>query len=190
MSIKDHVSWALLHQALIIYWCIWDLCGPANLVALTIAKLDDTLPRFADDRRDSVCATHGLPIEVFAWKMALGRGRTQSRLFDSHHERWPLVVPSWLKCVVLPGYFPCNVSNDSNLRDTLGYGWSLLAASKDRSWNVNMVDTRLTDDVDYFVVMACYLINYYWSYLCILSIGCQSNLANQLNLANNLLKSD
>jgi hypothetical protein len=53
-----------------------------------------------------------------------------------------------------------------------------------------MVDTRLTDDVDYFVVMACYLINYYWSCLCILSIGCQSNLANQLNLANNLLKSD
>jgi hypothetical protein len=35
-----------------------------------------------------------------------------------------------------------------------------------------MVDIRLLDEVDYFVVMACYLINYYLSYLCMLSIGC------------------
>jgi hypothetical protein len=34
--------------------------------------LDDTLPRFTDDRRDSVQATHVLPDEVFVWKMALG----------------------------------------------------------------------------------------------------------------------
>jgi hypothetical protein len=27
--------------------------------------------------RDSVRATHGLPLEVFTWKMALGLGRTQ-----------------------------------------------------------------------------------------------------------------
>jgi hypothetical protein len=37
-----------------------------------IAELDDTLPRFTYDRRDSVQATHGLPGEVFAWKPALG----------------------------------------------------------------------------------------------------------------------
>jgi hypothetical protein len=34
--------------------------------------LDDTLPRFTNDRRDSVRATHGLPVEVFTWKAALG----------------------------------------------------------------------------------------------------------------------
>jgi hypothetical protein len=44
----------------------------SNLVALTVAELDNSLPRFMDDRRDSVWATHGLPGEVFAWKMALG----------------------------------------------------------------------------------------------------------------------
>jgi hypothetical protein len=30
-------------QALIMYWRIWDLWGPTNLVALTVVKLDDTL---------------------------------------------------------------------------------------------------------------------------------------------------
>jgi hypothetical protein len=35
-----------------------------------------------------------------------------------------------------------------------------------------MVDMGLLDDDDYFVVMACYHIIYYLSYLCLLSIGC------------------
>jgi hypothetical protein len=28
-----------------------------------------------------------------------------SQLFDSHRERWPLVLPSWLTCVMLPGWY-------------------------------------------------------------------------------------
>jgi hypothetical protein len=35
-------------QALIMYWCICDLWGPTNLVALMVAELDDTLPRLTD----------------------------------------------------------------------------------------------------------------------------------------------
>jgi hypothetical protein len=35
-----------------------------------------------------------------------------------------------------------------------------------------MVDMRIMDDVDYFVVMACCYFNYYLCYLCMLSIGC------------------
>jgi hypothetical protein len=27
-----------------------------------------------------------------------------AQLFNSHRERWPLILPSWLTCVVLPGY--------------------------------------------------------------------------------------
>jgi hypothetical protein len=54
------------------YWCIQDIWSPANLVALMVVELDDTLPRFTDDRRDSVRATQGLPVVVFIWKMALG----------------------------------------------------------------------------------------------------------------------
>jgi hypothetical protein len=34
-----------------------------------------------------------------------------------------------------------------------------------------MVDMRLMDDVDYFVVMACCHIIYYLSHICVLSIG-------------------
>jgi hypothetical protein len=68
---KDRVGWALLQQALIMYWRIHDLWGPTNLVALTVTELDDTLHRFMNDRRDSVQATHRLPIKVFAWKTTL-----------------------------------------------------------------------------------------------------------------------
>jgi hypothetical protein len=45
------------------YWRIWDLCDPTNLVASMVAELDDTLPRFTDDRRDSVQVTHVLHME-------------------------------------------------------------------------------------------------------------------------------
>jgi hypothetical protein len=45
-----------------------------------------------------------------------------ARLFDNRCELWPLVVPSWLTCVVLSGCFPFNVYIDLNLYDTLEYG--------------------------------------------------------------------
>jgi hypothetical protein len=48
----------LNEQPLIMYWRIWDLWGPTNLLASSIAKLDDTLPYLLDDRRDSAWATH------------------------------------------------------------------------------------------------------------------------------------
>jgi hypothetical protein len=125
MSVKDRIGWALLQQALIMYWRIRDLWGPTNLVASTVAESDDNLPRFMDVQWDSVRATHELPIKVFTWKTALGQGRTRSRLFDSHHESCPFVLPPWLTCAMLSGYFPCKVYIDSNLHDTLGYRWWL-----------------------------------------------------------------
>jgi hypothetical protein len=51
VSIKDRVGWPPLQQALIMYWYIQDIWSPTNLVALTVTELDDTLPRFTDDRR-------------------------------------------------------------------------------------------------------------------------------------------
>jgi hypothetical protein len=50
--------------------------GPINLVAFTVTELDDNLPRFMEVQWDTVRATHGLPVKIFAWKMALGWGRT------------------------------------------------------------------------------------------------------------------
>jgi hypothetical protein len=32
------------------------------------------------------------------------------------------MIPVWFTCVVLSGYFPCKVTIDSNLHDTLGMG--------------------------------------------------------------------
>jgi hypothetical protein len=45
------------------YWCIRDLWGPTNLVASTVAELDDTPPYLTDDIRDSVGATHKYPLK-------------------------------------------------------------------------------------------------------------------------------
>jgi hypothetical protein len=45
-----------------------------------------------------------------------------AQFFDSHRERWSLVLPSWLACVVLSSYFSYKMTIDSNLHDSLGYG--------------------------------------------------------------------
>jgi hypothetical protein len=54
----------------------------------------------------------------------------------------------------------------------LGMGEACSLSSNIEDENDVVVDIRLLDDVDYFVVMACCHISYYLSYLCILSIGC------------------
>jgi hypothetical protein len=62
MLVKDRADWALLQQALIMYWRIRDLWCPTNLVASIVTELDDTLPHFMDVQCDSVWATHGCPM--------------------------------------------------------------------------------------------------------------------------------
>jgi hypothetical protein len=44
------------------------LCDPANLLALTVTELDDTLPHLMDDTRDSAWAIHSVSAEAYAWK--------------------------------------------------------------------------------------------------------------------------
>jgi hypothetical protein len=46
--------------------------GSINLVALTIAELDDTPAYFMDVQWDSVQTTHDVSTETYAWKTALG----------------------------------------------------------------------------------------------------------------------
>jgi hypothetical protein len=75
--IKDCVDCALLQQALSCILTHTRFMGSHKLSSLTVIELDDTLPRFTGVHWDSVQATHGLPVEVFMWKMVLGRGRTQ-----------------------------------------------------------------------------------------------------------------
>jgi hypothetical protein len=62
----------LNEQALIMYWCIRDFWGPTNLVASTVAEMDNTPPYFKDVQWDSVYATHGVSAEAYAWKTTLG----------------------------------------------------------------------------------------------------------------------
>jgi hypothetical protein len=95
----------------VVYWCIWDLWGLANLVASTVAELDDTPLYFMDD----IGIVFGPPTDYLA---RFSRGRRHysmvgpARLFASQCERWPLVIPVWFTCVMLSGYFPCKVTID------------------------------------------------------------------------------
>jgi hypothetical protein len=68
-----------------------------------------------------------MPFKVIVGKTTLGQSRTQSQLFDSHRKRCPLVLPPWLMCVVLSGYFPCKVYIDLILYNTLGFVLPLYA---------------------------------------------------------------
>jgi hypothetical protein len=52
-----------------------------NWVASCVNELDDTLPCFMGVPWDSVRVTHGVYGEAYAWKTALGRGRTQPDFF-------------------------------------------------------------------------------------------------------------
>jgi hypothetical protein len=121
VSIKDCVSWATLQQALIMYWRTQNLWGPGNLVASTVTELDDTPLCLTDVHWDNTGATHGCLSRYRVEDLHYGTvGPAQP--FDSHRELWPLVVPSWLMCLVLSGYFPCKVYIDLNLRDSLRCG--------------------------------------------------------------------
>jgi hypothetical protein len=70
-----------------------------------------------------------MPIKVLRGRRALGWGGPESSPW-SRCELWPLVVPSWLTCIVLSDFIPCKVYINSNLRDTLGYGWGMLTEVK------------------------------------------------------------
>jgi hypothetical protein len=79
-----------------------------NWVASCVDELDDTLPSFMGVQWDSVRATHGVSVEAYVWKMALGQGRT----------RPDLLIMSWIvathgasgpTCVVLSGLYPCKI---------------------------------------------------------------------------------
>jgi hypothetical protein len=47
------------------YGILW---GLTNLLASTVAKLDDTLPYLTGDTRDSAWAVHGVSAEAYTWK--------------------------------------------------------------------------------------------------------------------------
>jgi hypothetical protein len=85
-----------------------------------VAELDDTPLYFTDD----IGIVFGPPTD---YPVRFSRGRRHygtvgpTQLFDSQCERWPLVIPVWFTCAVLSDYFPCKVTIDSNLHDTLGY---------------------------------------------------------------------
>jgi hypothetical protein len=79
-----------------------------NLVASCVDELDDTLPCFTGVQWDSVQATHGVSAEAYAWKTALGRGRTQPNFLTSSCTVATRVA-SMATCVMLSGLYPCKV---------------------------------------------------------------------------------
>jgi hypothetical protein len=94
------------------------------------------------------------------------------------------MIPVWFTCVVLSGYFPCKVIIDSNLRDTLVYGWSLCSHESFDYVNYdNLVVENDDTKNDWLSYRAC--LAYVANIIIIIII-----IINQLNLANNLFKND
>jgi hypothetical protein len=146
--------------------------GSQKLSSSTVTELDDNLPCFMDDRRDSVQATQGLPIEVFTWKMALGWGRTRPDsliVTVKGGHSCCLCGPCVSYCQVISiarwlliriSATPSDMGEACSLHPIVEIGTTLWL-----SWG-------FLDGIDYFVLMAwCYII-YYMSYLCMLSIDC------------------
>jgi hypothetical protein len=102
--LRPHVSWALMNKHLIMYWCIQDLWGPANLVASCVTELDDTIPPYRC--YTGWCwATHGVSAEADTWKTALGWDRTRP---DSLTASWTIGTRGALlarRCRVV-GFYP------------------------------------------------------------------------------------
>jgi hypothetical protein len=88
----------------VVYWSIWDLWGPVNLVPSTVTELDETPLYFTD----GIGIVFGSPTD-YASRFLCGRRHYGTvglaQLFDSHCERWTLVLPLWLTCVMLPRWY-------------------------------------------------------------------------------------
>jgi hypothetical protein len=86
-------------------------------------------------------------------------------------------------------FYPCKVYIDSNIRDTLRYGWGLIIVSK----HSNETSLCLLWELWGWQWILCsrglIIINCWMSYLCMFSIGCKPICVNQPNLPNNMLKS-
>jgi hypothetical protein len=153
------------------YWRIWDLCGPANLVASTVAELDDTLPRLTDVHSDSVWATHRCSSRLSCARHVLGRDRTWADsliVIAKGGHSWCLrgsrvsccQVISLVRCILIwifvtpsdmgEACSPCsNVVLERHYCWFKNIGWCWLLCSQ-----------------------GMLIINYYFYYHCMLSIGC------------------
>jgi hypothetical protein len=160
-----------LQQALSCILMHTGISPPQKLNSSMVTELDDTLPCFTNDRRDSVRATHGLPGEGFMWKTALRWSSTRSQLFDSHRERWPLMWPSWLTCVMLWGYF--SLARWLLIQISATSLAICEAYSLSRTWHYVMVALRIIGRCWLVVVMiGCYII-YCMSYIHMFNIHCK-----------------
>jgi hypothetical protein len=116
------------------------------------------------------------PMCGIAWKTYTGKRCDPAQLFDCCHKLWPLVLPSWLTCVVLLGYFPCKVYTDLNLRDTLRYEWWLAATPKHSNWTSFMSHMYIEMDDDH----DNYLYHKMIDITCMLSICCKPMMISTL----------
>jgi hypothetical protein len=82
VSVKGRISWVQMNKHLNVLIHTRHMESP-NLIALCVDELDDTLPLFTGVQWNSVWATHGVSIEAYAWKMALGQGRTRPAFLAS-----------------------------------------------------------------------------------------------------------
>jgi hypothetical protein len=124
----------------------------SKLVASCVDELEDTFPRFMGVQWDSVRATHVVSIEVYAWKMALGRGRTRP---ESLAVSWTVAtIGALLACmcrvvrfIPLQGWLQIQISmTPSDMGD------GLFAAPKRSNYTCIMLYLVHDMDIDYLIV--------------------------------------
>jgi hypothetical protein len=142
----------LMHEIDVLWAPIIDSC---------VAELDDTLPHLTGVQWDSVRITHGVSIEAYTWKTALGRGwtwpdsLTASRTVATHGAllaRGCYVVRFYL----LQGVLLIQISTTP-----LEMGDGLLAESKRSNWTSFMIHMAYEMDV----VMIITYIKLLWLHL-------------------------
>jgi hypothetical protein len=76
VSVKACIGWVWMNKHLNVLTHTGHTESP-NWVASCFEELVNALPHFTDVKWDSVRATHGMSAEAYAWKTALGWGKTR-----------------------------------------------------------------------------------------------------------------
>jgi hypothetical protein len=172
------------------YWRIWDLWGPANLVALWVTESGGSLSHLWMSRRDSVGPPTDSLVCGITWKMTLGRGRTQP---NSLLTFWTVAThgPLWLMCVVMSDLHPCMIEYQfESPQHPQTWVMACLPCS-----NVEMFKLCLMLYENYMNVGEYYVVmindNHYtcFGYFCMIRLECKPCHVNKLKMANNMLYS-
>jgi hypothetical protein len=170
--------WGTSIDYVLVHMGLWH---PTNLVASTVAELVNTLHFLIDVHWDNVWATHGCPSRLSCVRHALGWCMTWPDslivIVKGGHS-WILREPGVTCCLVIS---LARLYIDSNLCDTLRYGWGLLDVFKRSNGTSLLLIWELWGWNWLPCSQGLIIINYWFCYLYMFSIGWKPTHVNQLN---------